>query len=239
LDMKIDWAKVDFQYNEPVFEQVMENKLPQTQTLFRTFFSNKTELEQEYSFKTERTTRQSCKFAFMEGFTNDKSGGITFKLPGEILEVGGGIRSEHTVEFGKDETKEQEMKWGCDSNIKVPPHTTTIAELVITEQEFNRNFTVDVFITGKISMTVTLKKDGSFIKQFRTNVYEVFMTAFENNWLSKCQSIFELCDRNGTKGVRATLKGKCKINLGISQNVTLQQQKLRLDKSQDSKLNQH
>ena len=88
-------------------------------------------------------------------------------------------------------------------------------------------------------MTVSLKKDGSFVKQFRSNIYEVFMTAIENKWLSKSQSIFELGEQNGLKGVKTSVKGKCKINLGISQNVTLSQQKLRLDKNSSEKVNQY
>jgi hypothetical protein len=70
-------------------------------------------------------------------------------LPHEILEIGSGIRNQHLVEFGKDETKEEEIKWGVDSLIRVPPHTCTTAELVITEHQLDRNFTVDVKIKGK------------------------------------------------------------------------------------------
>jgi hypothetical protein len=65
-----------------------------------------------------------------------------------LIEIGGGISSQQSVEWGKDETKEHELKWSCDSLIRVPPHTITTAELVITEQLFDRNFSVDVKIKG-------------------------------------------------------------------------------------------
>jgi len=60
---------------------------------------------------------------------------MSFKIPGDICEIGGGIRCEQAIEMGKDETKEEEVKWSVDSVIKVKPFTKTSAELIINELE--------------------------------------------------------------------------------------------------------
>ena len=67
---------------------------------------------------------------------------------GDICEIGAGIRSEQTVECGKDQTKEEEVTWGCDSTIKVEPHTKASASLVITEIQMSRSFEVTTYFKG-------------------------------------------------------------------------------------------
>ncbi len=72
---------------------------------------------------------------------------ILFK--GDILEIGGGIKSEHTVECGKDQSKEEQIVWGCDSIIEVKPMSRCFASLVINETEMERNFSITAYIKGK------------------------------------------------------------------------------------------
>ena len=57
-------------------------KKPTNQTLFKTYFTNRTNQVQEYSFKTERTTRQSCGFSFVKGFSREKEASLSFQIPG-------------------------------------------------------------------------------------------------------------------------------------------------------------
>ena len=72
LEIVIDWKRCDISQEEAKFENKFLKGNLRTQTLFRTYFTNRTETEQEYSFKTERTTRQSCAFTFMKGFSREK-----------------------------------------------------------------------------------------------------------------------------------------------------------------------
>jgi hypothetical protein len=74
LNVTIDWARVEFLYDEPKFEKTSTQLMPHTQTLFKTHFTNRTDLDQEYSFKTERATKQTCSFTFTKGFSKDKEG---------------------------------------------------------------------------------------------------------------------------------------------------------------------
>lgn len=155
LDIVVNWAKVELIQEEAKFEQEKnsaKSRAPTSQTLFRTYFTNRTDIEQEYSFKTERITRQSCGFSFMKGFCREKEGGVMFKLPQEIVEIGGGIKSEQSVECGKDQTKEEEIAWGVDSIIRVKPKTKTRASLVITELQMERDFSLETRLRGRFGL---------------------------------------------------------------------------------------
>ena len=148
LDIIVNWAKVELTQEEAKFDPQITKNDPSNQTLFRTYFTNKTESEQEYSFKTERVTRQICGFTFLKGFSKEKEATVTFKLPQDIVEIGGGIKSEQMVECGKDQSKEEEVSWSVDSIIRVQPRSRTQAELVITEIQLERNFSLNTFLKG-------------------------------------------------------------------------------------------
>jgi hypothetical protein len=152
LDILVNWARVQLEQDEARFDTTRQSSLhsqaPTTQTLFRTYFTNRTDMEQEYSFQTSRTTRQTCGFSFYKGFSREKQGEVKFKLPEDIIEIGGGIRSEQSVECGKDQSKEEEVCWSVDSMIKVKPHTKTRASLVISELQLERNFTLETRFKG-------------------------------------------------------------------------------------------
>lgn len=77
-------------------------RLPKSQILFRTNFNNKTTNEQSYVFKTERFTRSTFKFIFTNRLTKSQESLVIFRLPNEIVEIGGGIKCEQDIEFGKD-----------------------------------------------------------------------------------------------------------------------------------------
>ena len=166
LDIIVNWAKVELEQDEAKFDtnsKSLHSHAPTTQTLFRTYFTNRTDMEQEYSFQTTRVTRQSCGFSFIKGFCREKEGGVKFKLPEDIIEIGGGIRSEQSVECGKDQTKEEEVSWGVDSMIKVKPHSKTRASLVISELHLERNFTLETRLKGKFILSFNFKNIFSYV----------------------------------------------------------------------------
>lgn len=229
LEIVVNWARVELIQSEAQFERgpAPRSHAPVAQTLFRTYFVNNTNQEQEYSFKTERSTRQSCGFSFTKGFCREKEGGVTFKIPQDIIEIGGGIRSEQFVEAGKDQTKEETVTWSVDSVIKVQPHTKTSASLVITELEFDRNFTVETRLKGRLTVTLNNKRENNqFVKSFSGDIVEIISKANERLWLPPGGSIFEIGESNGQKFARTVLKGKCKFRLGVEQKVTLAEEKV-------------
>ena len=128
LDVKLNWKRVNFWQSEAAFTRPAQLRMPKSQMLFRTHFSNNTDREQEYSLRAQRSTTTTLNFTFMRGFTKEKEGCVTFKLPNEVLEVGGGLRHEQRVDYGKDSTFETQMTWSADSTIRVAPHSKANAE---------------------------------------------------------------------------------------------------------------
>ena len=128
LQVTLNWKRVQFWQSEAKFDCSAQARLPKSQILFRTYFSNNTDRDQEYSLRAERSTITSLNFQYTRGFTKEKEGAITFKLPHEVLEVGGGLRHEQRVEYGKDSTFETQMTWSADSAIRVAPRSRANAE---------------------------------------------------------------------------------------------------------------
>lgn len=128
LQIDLNWKRVNFCQSEATFTRSAQLRLPKSQILFKTHFTNNTDREQEYSLRAQRSTVTTLNFTFLRGFTKEKQGSVTFKLPNEVLEVGGGIRHEQRVEYGKDSNFENEMTWSADSAIRVSPHSKANAE---------------------------------------------------------------------------------------------------------------
>jgi hypothetical protein len=238
LDIIINWAKVQLIQDDAKFDlgnhngnlrHLLTNQPPKTQTLFRTYFSNNTNQEQEYSFKTERTTRQSCTFSFYKGFSREREGGINVKIPQDIIEIGGGIRSEQSIECGKDQTKEEEVRWGVDSMIRVRPNTRTQAALVINELELERDFSIEIRLNGRLTVNLNSKRENNlFVKSFSGDIVDIISRALERHWLPANASIFDIVDTNNAqKYARTIVRGRCKFRLGVEQHVTLNEQEIK------------
>lgn len=78
-------------------------------------------------------------FCFLEkGICRGTEMELKLKTPGEIVEANAGFRSEISVSHIGENMVEEELVWGVDSRISVPPHRETIAELVILEDHQTR-----------------------------------------------------------------------------------------------------
>ncbi len=228
LEIIVNWKKVDILQDDAVFkdDKSISKKLNQ-QTLFRTYFTNETEQEQEYSFKTERKTRQSCSFSFVKGFSREKEGQITFKLPYEIVEIGAGLKTEQSVEYGRDQTNEEEISWGVDSLIKVSPLSKTTAELVINELELVRDFHVVSYFKGRLSVCLNLKKDNTFVKSLAGDIVQILAMAADKHWINMETNRVQFIRLNGgTEVAKMESSGKCNIRLGVEQHINLKDEKL-------------
>lgn len=242
-DIEVNWARVDLTQEEPRFDRddaqgadVTKSKVldelfrahkPKSQTLFRTCFTNNTDQEQEYSFKTERRTRQECCFSFNRGFARGKEGTIAFRVPKEILEIGGGIRSEQSVECGKDQVKEEEVSWAVDSLIRVQPHCRTVASLVINEVEIVRNFSIETRLRGRLTVKLFNRYDNKFVKSMSADIVEIIKQASEKYWIPASSRVFDI--EKGSDGqdyAVSVIKGSVKFKLSVEQHVTLDEQKI-------------
>ncbi|CAF0826277.1 unnamed protein product, partial [Didymodactylos carnosus] len=174
LIININWKRVQFTQSEAEFHGAPPIKLPKSQTLFKTTFANKTETDQVYSFKTQRRTISTFCFTFNQGFCKSQEGAVVFRLPEQIVEVGGGIKREQRIEYGQDKTNEQEMLWCVDNVVKVPPRTKAFAELYINEEQYNGDFSVEVRFSGRITATISTRTNpNNYIKYMEGDIVNI------------------------------------------------------------------
>ncbi|VDM41748.1 unnamed protein product [Toxocara canis] len=139
----INWSHLFNESLEPVYtvsgvdtKQVRQAK--EEQCLFKSTFTNTTEREQEYSFKTERSTRSTATVVVEKGVCRGVEMALKLKTPGEVVEANAGFHNEVSVMHIGENTTEEELIWGVDSTVRVPPLCETVAELVILEEHHTR-----------------------------------------------------------------------------------------------------
>lgn len=227
----INWKQVKFHFDDPKYEilplfpgancnpnshsgpTTPSKHVFQPQTLFRTYFSNTTGQEQEYSFKTERCTRSTCTVCVETGFSRGFDFGLKLTVPGEVAEANAGFKREVTVTNIGEDTIEEELIWAVDNSVKVPANTETIAELVITEAQCQATFSMDTKFHGKVLITVTnVKENNSLVTVMEGNIADIMQREVQRGLKGfKVQG----------KVVIAETRGKCNFKYGIEQRVRI------------------
>lgn len=222
LSLTLNWKRAKFYHDEPVFNDQHSASKPNSQVLFKSDFLNNTESEQEYSFKTSRTTKSSCEVEYEQGYTIGQE--VSFKLatPCEVFEANAGFHREITLNKQEGECVEEELTWEVDSQIRVPPRRRTEAKLVISEQQYGAKFTMNTTFKGTVVAVFTnLNDNNSFVKSLEGDLVEIF-----RHQISKFKlKTFNIADR----AVKTTIKGKCEFRFGIEQHVQLTETPLALE----------
>ncbi|CAG9540457.1 unnamed protein product [Cercopithifilaria johnstoni] len=225
LEYNINWSHLLNEYLEPRYtvsgidtRYVRQSK--GEQVLFKSTFTNNTEREQEYTFKTERCTRSTATISIEKGVCRGMEMELKLKTPCEIVEANAGFHNEISIVNIGENTVEEELTWGVDSTIKVPAFCETVAELVILEDHQIRNFTVDSRISGRIIVTVTnLKENNSLVTIIEGKIADIIRGIANYSSLG-----FSVKDDI----VSYTTKGTCKFKYGVEQIVKLREHPIRL-----------
>jgi hypothetical protein len=214
LEKTISYKRVRFDHDGPNYEDERKVAKPMSQVLFKSHFTNNTDTDQDYSFKTERTTRSTCEVYYEEGYTIGQEVSVTLKTPCEVFEASAGFHREMSLVKCEGETKEEELSWAIDSQIRVPPKHQTVAELVISEEQYAAQFTINTTFRGTVHVVFTnLNDNNSFVKSVDGDIVEIF-----RNKISKGRLRTFKIDGNC---VRTQFKGLCKFRYGIEQHVKL------------------
>ncbi|VDK65966.1 unnamed protein product [Anisakis simplex] len=86
---------------------------------------------------------------------------LKLKTPCEVVEANAGFHNEVSVMHIGENTTEEELTWGVDSTVRVPPLCETVAELVILEEHHTRSFSIEGRLSGKVIVTVTNLHDNN------------------------------------------------------------------------------
>ena len=148
---EVDWRRVQFNHDDAVYEPEPPSPGAAGQTstpnvLFQTTFANRTDREQTYTFRAERTTRSTCSVSVEQACTTGVEVGMKLTTPGQILEANAGFRREMTLSNSESETIEEELTWSVDSQVNVLGRHVGEAKLVILEQEYEGRFTTKTHI---------------------------------------------------------------------------------------------
>lgn len=218
LSYNINWKNVRFIHEEPKYTDSLRPQHPKAQVLFKTYFTNNTDQEQEYSFKTERITRSTCEIQISRGVTTEQELSVKLATPCEVFEANAGFRREISLEKSEGQIAEEELCWGVDSQIKVPARCRTIAKLVVTEDEFGGNFTIHSKMEGKVLITVTnARENNCLVKTIEGNIAKIFTKEIKNGLKQF---------RVENNAVHFDTVGRCHFRYGVEQNVELHQEKL-------------
>ena len=219
LNLDLDWKRVKFTDEEPVYDPQPAKAgtgTPKHNVLFHTTFSNKTDKEQKYNFETNRTTRSSCSVEIEKGYTMGMEMSVKLCTPGEILEANAGFSRELSLVNIEGQTIEEELSWGVNSEMAVPSKTRAQAKLVITEEEYKGNFSLQTRITGRVRVVFTnLKDNNSFLKAVEGDVYQIMQWGVREKIILADNIRID----SKEKTVIITTKGKCQFTFGIKQDV--------------------
>ncbi|CAD6198975.1 unnamed protein product [Caenorhabditis auriculariae] len=225
LSYNINWTKLFQESSEPTYSihgarpNVISNPKDE-KVLFKTTFTNTTQREQEYSFKTERATRSTSTVIIERGVCRGTEVSLKLKTPCEVVEANAGFHQEVMLNHIGENTNEEELGWGVDSTVRVPPNSETVAELVIIEDIVSRDFHIENRLSGKVLVTITnMKENNSLVTVVEGNVADIIrgMTdyaakgfTFEGNQITKYET-----------------RGTCIFRYGIEQKVRITETPLR------------
>ncbi|OWF52400.1 uncharacterized protein LOC110447870 [Mizuhopecten yessoensis] len=216
-DVKLDvnWSRVRFFRSEPEFSDGQMVELPNSQIVFTSTFINNTEQDQEHSFKTERTTTSVSTVTVSKGYSKGFNLELKLALPEEVAAVTAGFGREVNMDNTEESAHEESITWAVDSTVKVPRKTTTTAEMVVKEKQFNSNYRMPVKIRGTVIVAVLNLKDNNSFVQSVEGDFSVIM----GDELKRARSGYQV----ENKTVTFLVEGSCKFRFGVEQRVQLKE----------------
>lgn len=197
------------------------SSLSHASVLFQTRFINNTDGDQEYTIKTEKSTRSTCTAELEHSFTKGMEMSVTLKSPGELLEANAGFHAEETLTNNTGQEFEEEMMWGVESLVKVRKQHVAEAQLVVEEKKHSGEFTVTTTARGMIYVTFTnLKDNNSFLKATGHDLCEI-VSEYVRREGRKGQTYEFVTTEGGLVTIRT--KGNCNFRYGVKQEIKVNQ----------------
>lgn len=245
LGLKIDWSDVKFQdvtkwprIDQEKFEEEEKEKKfgditdlslkpddggkTKVSILFSTKYTNDTTDLQEYTMRTEKTTRSTVETSVETSYTRGMEMSVSLKTPGEILEANAGYSSENSLTNTEGQSFEEEVSWGVESVIKVKPGHIAEAQLVVNEKKFSGKFEITSKIKGTVYVTFTkIKDNNSFVKMTGNDISDIVQKHINMQKRINQAPDFVNVD-NDT--ITVTTKGNCLFRYGVKQSVIVHQE---------------
>lgn len=197
---------------------------PHAGILFHTKFTNNTKAEQEYTMRTEKTTKSTCMTEVENGFTRGIDLSVNLKTPCEILEMNAGYHREVSLTNTEGQEFEEELRWEVESLIKVKAEHVAEAKLVVTEDKKRGDFKVVTRIRGDVYVTFNdIRDNNSFLKSTGHEVAQIVEEYIkQERRKGESMDFVEVQDNV----VHITTQGSCQFRFGIRQEVLVDQKPL-------------
>lgn len=233
LDLQIDWSSVKF-VDETKWStrpnghggraaeghrrtELIDPAEPTTSILFETKFVNNSDDPQQYTMRTEKTTRSSLTTTIESGLTKGVEMGVKLTTPCEMFEVSAGFKREVTLANSEGESFEEELTWGVDSVIQVQGNEVAEACLVVNERKQKGRFTIKTRISGTVYASFTdVKDNNSFLKSTGNDISDIvkhYLAKERNN-----ERELSFVEVSGDVITVETV-GQCNFRYGVSQEV--------------------
>ncbi|XP_062574747.1 uncharacterized protein LOC134236590 [Saccostrea cucullata] len=218
VQMNVNWSRVRFVTEKPVYEDKNMEKIPKAQVVFRSTYHNNTENEQEHSFQTERTTSCVSTTSMEKGFTKGFNVELKLGLPEEVAEITAGFGREVNMQTGFEDTCENSLTWAVNSTIRVKGNHSATADLEVRENDFSAKYKMLVKIRGIVIVSLTnLKDNNSFIQSFEGDFSQIM-----KDEQKKGTTGFTIEERT----VHWVVEGNCSFRFGVEQQIKLKEEPL-------------
>jgi len=195
---------------------------PRTSVLFETKFINNTSEPQNYTMKTEKTTRSVMQTSVESGYTRGYEMSLKLASPCQVFEANAGFRQEVSLSKVEGESFEEELTWGVESQILVNKHHIAAARLVVDEKRQSGSFVVESRLRGMVYVTFLSVRDNN--SQIKAVGHD--LDAIVKDYLARERKIgHPLADVDvlGDGTVVVKTKGSCKFRYGIKQHIRVDQ----------------
>ena len=227
FDDEDDKPKGDANSNGPVNESkavtiAADGQATKASILFQTKFTNNTEDNQEYTMRTEKTTRSSCTTTIENGYTRGVEMSVALKTPCEVFEANAGFHREISLTNSHGQTVEEEVNWGVESHINVKRGYVANAKLIIEEKKYDGTFTITSRISGMVHVSFTNSKDNNaMVYGTSDEIYAIVEEYLEmqRNLDNPLDSFVEVREPE----VIVCTRGKCDFRFGVKQQVLVEQ----------------
>lgn len=132
-----------------------------------------------------------------------------------------GFKREISVTNVDEQTTEEELTWGVDSEVEVEPRHRAEAKLIILEEEYKGLFELKTTIRGRVRISFyNLKDNNSFIRAIEGQIDQII-----TEMMAKTRSLPAdvVCVDKVDKTVVCTTRGRCQFKYGLKQDVEIDQ----------------
>ncbi|ELT98860.1 hypothetical protein CAPTEDRAFT_195892 [Capitella teleta] len=194
--------------------------------LFKTDFTNRSNVTQNFTFKTERSTKTTASVNVQTGFQVGGNFNLEFSLPTvasekiDAFKVTGGLSGQLSITKTRGKTYEESLVWSVDTQVRVSPNQKCCAKLIVCEEEFCADMIVRSTLKciGDVLPVIVRHK-----KNRRQKVFEIPQERIPEilGKSGRFQLVDEDAEESGNYAVYCDSKGVFKAVYGAQQDITI------------------